>query len=339
MYPDDAENVAPDPEASDGESSSASSDSDAAYLRSTRRRAEENRYRRGLPRHSGSPARAFWGKGRGVVQGGIPSTQLGDASGSRGNPKALREGFEAGATAALAAAMATMGRGPPEPSPSAKERAEFAATEARLREANRHLRRELGVAQRLMTGYHAQLMTGGRGPAALIQQRSFHEEDAEERSLNGQLAAPSYANRRVRAPFSFSFANRGGAALSTGRRADAKRVAAELETLRVERAFAEAAAEEDLRGVARLESDVAELKAIVGGLVRGGGGGGGRGRLSPRKPRREEKKEEEEESARRRGATTAQGGRRRRGRGLRRDVRGVGDGPGGRRGGGDGGDF
>lgn len=49
-----------------------------------------------------------------------------------------------------------------------------AAEEAgRLREANRHLRRELGVAQRLMTGYHAQWMTGtgASGPAAAVSAR------------------------------------------------------------------------------------------------------------------------------------------------------------------------
>ena len=45
---------------------------------------------------------------------------------------------------------------------AAKAKSRAAATEAkRLREGNRYLRQELVAAQRLMTGYHAQLMTGG----------------------------------------------------------------------------------------------------------------------------------------------------------------------------------
>ena len=330
------------------------SDRSGRYLRTTRRDTEEARYRRGLSPHSGGAPREFWGEGRGAVQGGanedgVEGGDVGgaegteDASGAEGGgaegggtrgvlgpatlgvlgpaalaPSARDAAYAAGAAAALEAAAAALARDRDRdrehPTASQVERERAAEETGRLREANRHLRRELGVAQRLMTGYHAQLMTGGVGARGLLP--------PPRRARNSR--APSYRERRAHPPFAhpfpprvdgsrgsgeeFSFrvddvapgdardddtfefdvgddslaefdvggvprrvvrrSNSFGAPTHSAHRAQSKRRAAELATLRAERAFAEAATATDGLETIRLAEEVRELKAIVAGLVR-----------------------------------------------------------------------
>ena len=282
------------------------SDRSGRYLRTTRRDIEEARYRRGLSPHSGGAAREFWGEGRGAVQGGADVGAEGaegaDWRGSRTRSRDARDAaYEAGAAAVLEAAVAALAsererdRGTPTAAQIERERA--AEETGRLREANRHLRRELGVAQRLMTGYHAQLMTGGVGARGLLP---------PPHARGRGHAAPSYRERRAHPPFAhpfpprdeFSFRVDGlgprdaraderldldfdvgpsasmstaslGAPTHSAHRAQSKRRAAELATLRAERAFAEAAVAADGLETIRLAEEVRELKAIVAGLVRG----------------------------------------------------------------------
>ena len=282
------------------------SDHSGRYLRTTRRDIEEARYRRGLSPHSGGAPREFWGEGRGAVQGGASIGTEGaegaegaDWRGSRTRSRDARDAaYEAGAAAVLEAAVAALAgerdrdRGTPTAAQIERERA--AEETGRLREANRHLRRELGVAQRLMTGYHAQLMTGGVGARGLLP---------PPRARGRGHAAPSYRERRAHPPFAhpfpprdeFSFRVDGlgpvdarvdedldldfdvgpsasaaspGAPTHSAHRAQSKRRAAELATLRAERAFAEAAVAADGLETIRLAEEVRELKAIVAGLVR-----------------------------------------------------------------------
>ena len=69
---------------------------------------------------------------------------------------------------------------------AAKAKSRAAATEAkRLREGNRYLRQELVAAQRLMTGYHAQLMTGGG--VRLVDASSTTTRAGGARSSGGSL--------------------------------------------------------------------------------------------------------------------------------------------------------
>ena len=69
---------------------------------------------------------------------------------------------------------------------AAKAKSRAAATEAkRLREGNRYLRQELVAAQRLMTGYHAQLMTGGG--VRLVDASSSTTRAGGARSSGGSL--------------------------------------------------------------------------------------------------------------------------------------------------------
>ena len=164
-----------------------------------------------------------------------------------------------------------------------------------------------------MTGYHAQLMTGGVGARGLLP--------PPRRARNSR--APSYRERRAHPPFAHPFpprvdGSRGsgeefsfrvddvapgdarddepfefdvgddslaefdvggvpraspsvaslGAPTHSAHRAQSKRRAAELATLRAERAFAEAAMATDGLETIRLAEEVRELKAIVAGLVR-----------------------------------------------------------------------
>ena len=232
-------------------------------------------------------------------------------------PSARDAAYVAGAAAALEAAAAALARDRDRdrehPTASQVERERAAEETGRLREANRHLRRELGVAQRLMTGYHAQLMTGGVGARGLLP--------PPRRARNAR--APSYRERRAHPPFAHPFpprvdGSRGsgeefsfrvddvapgdardddpfefdvgddslaefdvggvpraspsvsslGAPTHSAHRAQSKRRAAELATLRAERAFAEAATATDGLETIRLAEEVRELKAIVAGLVR-----------------------------------------------------------------------
>ena len=137
-----------------------------------------------------------------------------------------------------------------------------AVTIARLTERNRALRRELGVAQRLMTGYHAQLMTGG---AAFTFTELTEPTEVEAQSRNAPFGGaarappPAYAARRFsRRPFeaprvvsrsrAVPSAREPLASLRSTRRARSKRTAAELAVPRAERALVETAAEADAAG-------------------------------------------------------------------------------------------
>ena len=266
-------------------------------MRTTRRDAEAARYARGLKAHSGSPASEFWGEGRGAVQGG--GAVGGDIEGAdeggvedadleetrereeisrrianrrnkatkETDARAVSDGFagdsrigesraEDAAAAVRAALSAVDARRAARPDP--------AVTIARLTERNRALRRELGVAQRLMTGYHAQLMTGG---AAFTFTELTEPTEVEAQSRNAPFGGaarappPAYAARRFsRRPFEaprvvsrsrmqFQSGPREPlASLRSTRRAESKRTAAELAVLRAERAFAETAAEADADG-------------------------------------------------------------------------------------------
>ena len=270
------------------------SDKTGRYLRTTRRDIENARYARGLRGHSGSPAKEFWGEGRGTVQGGgtvgggIDGADIegdqgpggeggvggqgevgawGGQAGQQGVGKQGGNGVRSGmgdgpfdeteigdaAAAAFAAALSAIdARRANKPDPAIEI--------ARLKEHNRSLRRELGVAQRLMTGYHAQLMTGGAVPNI--------PRPSQLEPFGGSRAAPppSYAQRRPsRTPFgappvdrafshqkhkpqSFQFQQgplEPQPVLRSNRRAESKRVSAELGVLRAERAMAERAYEVD----------------------------------------------------------------------------------------------
>lgn len=349
----------------------AGADVTGRYLRTTRRDIEAARYARGLRHHSGSAASQFWGDGRGPVLGGgavgggidgadddgvedvdeidRDAKQRRDEDRRQRNENArgssrrddgsvgggFGDGFGDDAAAAFAAALSALDeRRAARPDPAAEI--------ARLKERNRALRRELSVAQRLMTGYHAQLMTGGAA------ERFATAKNAAYANTNPP-PIPSYAARRafVRRPFSFaapasldpmpfrkktvfskenSFSTAPMAGLRSTRRAERKRTAAELATLRAERALAETAADLDededecsaenaffdgpffdehdasssaalgddgaSRDVARIARDVAALKDTVAGLV---------GRMdadAERDKKRERSRDEEKERSR-----------------------------------------
>ena len=308
----------------------AGADVTGRYLRTTRRDIEAARYKRGLRTHSGSAAEEFWGEGRGpvlgggAVGGGIDGAdddgvedvdevsrdvkQRRDEDRRRRNETAAEDssrrgdalggafsfggGFEKDAAAAFAAALSALDeRRAARPDPAVEI--------ARLKERNKALRRELEVAQRLMTGYHAQLMTGGAA------ERFGTARNNAYANRGGPPPIPSYAARRafVRRPFAapasvdpmpfrsdFSkekhpMARMAG--LRSTRRAESKRTAAELAALTAERAYAETAADLDQdefderdasssaalgddgasRDVAQIARDVAALKETVAGLV------------------------------------------------------------------------
>ena len=263
----------------------AGADVTGRYLRTTRRDIEAARYARGLRHHSGSAASQFWGDGRGPVLGGgavgggidgadddgvedvdeidRDAKQRRDEDRRRRNENAAGDssrrgdalggafggGFGDDAAAAFAAALSALDeRRAARPDPAAEI--------ARLKERNRALRRELSVAQRLMTGYHAQLMTGGAA------ERFATAKNAAYANKNPP-PVPSYAARRafVRRPFAapasvdpMPFRSEFSkekhpmvpmAGLRSTRRAERKRTAAELAALRAERALAETAADLD----------------------------------------------------------------------------------------------
>lgn len=307
----------------------AGADVTGRYLRTTRRDIEAARYKRGLRTHSGSAAEEFWGEGRGPVLGGgavgggidgadddgvedvdendrdvkqrrdedrrrrnetaaEDSSRRGDALGGAFGEKL----FEKDAAAAFAAALSALDeRRAARPDPAVEI--------ARLKERNKALRRELEVAQRLMTGYHAQLMTGGAAERFATARNNAYA------NRGGPPPVPSYAARRafVRRPFAapasvdpMPFRNDFSkekhpmarmAGLRSTLRAESKRTAAELAALTAERAYAETAADLDedefderdasssaalgddgaSRDVAQIARDVAALKETVAGLV------------------------------------------------------------------------
>ena len=223
-----------------------------------------------------------------------------------------------------------------------------------------------------MTGYHAQLMTGGVGARGLLP--------PPRRARNAR--APSYRERRAHPPFAHPFPPRvdgsrgsgeefsfrvddvgpgdaqdddtfefdvGGGSLAefdvggvpraspsvsslgvpthSAHRAQSKRRAAELATLRAERAFAEAAVATDGLETIRLAEEVRELKAIVAGLVRSASLAGERRRddaekvTTPRrKPsrRRTRRRRKRDETTTRRRVRRPRSGARRPSRSYRR---------------------
>lgn len=277
----------------------AGADVTGRYLRTTRRDIEAARYARGLRHHSGSAASQFWGDGRGPVLGGgavgggidgadddgvedvdeIDRDVKQRRDEDRRQRKAERrddgsvgggfgDGFGDDAAAAFAAALSALDeRRAARPDPAAEI--------ARLKERNRALRRELSVAQRLMTGYHAQLMTGGAAEGFATARNAAYRRggvssSAKTNTNTNPPPIPSYAARRafVRRPFFFaapasldpmpfrkekktafskegSFSTAPMAGLRSTRRAERKRTAAELAALRAERALAETAADLD----------------------------------------------------------------------------------------------
>ena len=178
-------------------------------------------------------------------------------------------------------------------------------TIARLTERNRS--GASWASRNVMTGYHAQLMTGG---AAFTFTELTEPTEVEAQSRNAPFGGaarappPAYAARRFsRRPFEaprvvsrsrmqFQSGPREPlASLRSTRRAESKRTAAELAVLRAERAFAETAAEADAwrarrrgrerdecsydaakestrLGAARIAEEIAALKETVAGLVR-----------------------------------------------------------------------
>lgn len=276
----------------------AGADVTGRYLRTTRRDIEAARYARGLRHHSGSAASQFWGDGRGPVLGGgavgggidgadddgvedvdeidRDAKQRRDEDrrqrneNARGSSRrddgsvggAFGDGFGDDAAAAFAAALSALDeRRAARPDPAVEI--------ARLKERNRALRRELSVAQRLMTGYHAQLMTGGAAEGFATARNAAYRRggvssSAMTKTNTNPPPIPSYAARRafVRRPFAApasldpmpfrnafskenSFSTAPMAGLRSTRRAERKRTAAELAALRAERALAETAADLD----------------------------------------------------------------------------------------------
>jgi hypothetical protein len=217
------------------------------------------------------------------------SSRRGDALGGAFGEKL----FEKDAAAAFAAALSALDE-------RRLARPDPAVEIARLKERNKALRRELEVAQRLMTGYHAQLMTGGAAERFATARNNAYA------NRGGPPPVPSYAARRafVRRPFAapasvdrpppfrseFSKEKHPMAPMAGLRstlRAESKRTAAELAALTAERAYAETAADLDedefdqrdasssaalgddgaSRDVAQIARDVAALKETVAGLV------------------------------------------------------------------------
>jgi hypothetical protein len=216
------------------------------------------------------------------------SAMRGDALGGAFGEKL----FEKDAAAAFAAALSALDE-------RRLARPDPAVEIARLKERNKALRRELEVAQRLMTGYHAQLMTGGAAERFATARNDAYA------NRGGPPPVPSYAARRafVRRPFAapasvdpMPFRNDFSkekhpmarmAGLRSTLRAESKRTAAELAALTAERAYAETAADLDedefderdasssaalgddgaSRDVAQIARDVAALKETVAGLV------------------------------------------------------------------------
>ena len=200
--------------------------------------------------------------------------------------------------AAVAAAMAVANsmRPPPPPPMSDEEREKLNAENGRLRETVRRLRSELGVANRLVMGYHAQLMTGGsRAPR--------FGNDPETRRGDETTRAPSFKHRAPRAPFAAAPAAdenaraawddttslrppRGGGAFArevagsnpsgggarSAWRAERKRRTAELETLQAERQIAEEAAAMDERVALdaneQLREEIGELREMMREVMR-----------------------------------------------------------------------
>ena len=187
--------------------------------------------------------------------------------------------------AAVAAAMAVANSMRPPPPPMTDEERE---ENGRLRETVRRLRSELGVANRLVMGYHAQLMTGGSCAPRF-------GDIPETRRGDETTRAPSFKHRAPRAPFTAAPPDRphgpawddttslktrgasssayvGGGGARSAWRAERKRRTAELETLQSERQMAEEAAAMDERVALdaneQLREEIGELREMMREVMR-----------------------------------------------------------------------
>ena len=197
-------------------------------------------------------------------------------------PIVNKESLAAAMAAALAVAE-SMKPAPPPPPPrmTDEERVALTAENTRLRETIKRLRSELGVANRLVMGYHAQLMTGGSSAPKFGTQPAFGQDSAR---------APSFKHRAPHAPFtrpndpppnawndtqskngSYVGGNGDGGAKSAWR-AEQKRRSAELETLQAERAVAEEAERHDtyvaLDANDALRDEIGELREMMREVMR-----------------------------------------------------------------------
>jgi hypothetical protein len=210
-----------------------------------------------------------------------------------------KESLAAAVAAAMAVANSMRPPPPPPPPPMTDEEREengrlrdkLAAENGALRETVRRLRSELGVANRLVMGYHAQLMTGGsRAPR-------FGDLLPETRRGDETTRAPSFKHRAPRAPFAdapadpprgpawddtTSLKTRGASSSSayvggnggarSAWRAERKRRTAELETLQSERQIAEEAAAMDERVALdaneQLREEIGELREMMREVMR-----------------------------------------------------------------------
>jgi len=219
-----------------------------------------------------------------------------DRAGYEDAPIVNKESLAAAVAAAMAVAN-SMRPPPPPPPPMTDEereengrlRDELAAENGRLRETVRRLRSELGVANRLVMGYHAQLMTGGSCAPRF-------GDIPETRRGDETTRAPSFKHRAPRAPFAdapadpprepawddtTSLKTRGASSSAYvggnggGRsawRAERKRRTAELETLQSERQIAEEAAAMDERVALdaneQLREEIGELREMMREVMR-----------------------------------------------------------------------
>ena len=198
-------------------------------------------------------------------------------------PIVNKESLAAAMAAALAVAESMKPPPPPPPPPrmTDEERVALTAENTRLRETIKRLRSELGVANRLVMGYHAQLMTGGSSAPKFGTQPAFGQDSAR---------APSFKHRAPHAPFtrpndpppnawndtqskngSYVGGNGDGGAKSAWR-AEQKRRSAELETLQAERAVAEEAERHDtyvaLDANDALRDEIGELREMMREVMR-----------------------------------------------------------------------
>ena len=213
-------------------------------------------------------------------------------------PIVNKESLAAAVAAAMAVANSMRPPPPPPPPMTDEEREEngrlrdkLAKENGTLRETVRRLRSELGVANRLVMGYHAQLMTGGsRAPR--------FGDIPETRRGDETTRAPSFKHRAPRAPFAdapadpprgpawddtTSLKTRGASSSAyvggngdggarSAWRAERKRRTAELETLQSERQIAEEAAAMDERVALdaneQLREEIGELREMMREVMR-----------------------------------------------------------------------
>ena len=206
-------------------------------------------------------------------------------------PIVNKESIAAAVAAAMAVANSMRPPPPPPPPMTDEEREKLTAENGKLRETVRRLRSELGVANRLVMGYHAQLMTGGSCAPRFGNLPETRRGDETTR-------APSFKHRAPRAPFAgapvdqpraawddtTSLKTRGGSSSAyvggngdgggarSAWRAEQKRRTAELETLQSERQLAEEAAAMDERVALdaneQLREEIGELREMMREVMR-----------------------------------------------------------------------